>query len=188
VPLNPEDPTLQVNSILVDPRTASVVYAGTQQQGLIKSLDFGTHWSVMDAGMGRPAIETIAFEPGQPDILYTGTSYGLYKSISGGQSWYSLNLGTDQVNAIWVDAAVPGTVYAGLNGGGVYMQAGEGGYWQSMNTNLTNRFITWLVMAPGDPSNLYAATAGGGAYRLSVNPAQLLQRVYLPVIIAVDNG
>jgi photosystem II stability/assembly factor-like uncharacterized protein len=184
VPIDRETASLQINSVLVDPRSPATVYAGTEELGVFKSVDFGAHWLVLDVGMGRPAVKAIVFKPGQPDMVYAGTSLGIYKSTMGGLSWSSLAIGPIQVNSIWVDAAAPATVYAGLNGGGVYRKSDGNGFWHGLNTGLVNMYINSLVMAPDDSSKLYAGTGGGGAYVLAVDNTVLPFKLFLPAILA----
>jgi ligand-binding sensor domain-containing protein len=68
------------------------------------------------------------------------------------------------VTSIEVDPAEPATVYAGVDGSGVYSTTNSGGSWSAATTQPSNRHIRALVIHPVTHSTLYTGTYGGGVY------------------------
>jgi photosystem II stability/assembly factor-like uncharacterized protein len=77
-------------SLAVDPRFASVAYAGTPD-GLFKTTSGGALWS--PAGVSDVAINTIVIDHSSPDTVYVGTSAGAFKSVDAGATWLPINTG-----------------------------------------------------------------------------------------------
>ena len=105
----------------------------------------------------------IAVDPNNSSTLFAGTSAaGLFKSIDGGQSWFSTNNGIDSpsIETVAVSPANSSIVLAG--GQGLYRSEDGGTFWQSVlpigfGTSKTIKFD------PLNPNRVYAA--GGGIYR-----------------------
>ena len=87
-------------SLAVSPHTAGVVYAGTQQ-GIFKSTDGGSSWSLFTDKFGK-----IVFDPVSSSTLYWLTnpfnfnSEGLFKSTDNGQTWIAVNKGLNTPHAV----------------------------------------------------------------------------------------
>jgi len=96
----------RVNSIAVDPRNSSVVFAGTDSGGVWKTTDGGTNWKPLTDSQPSLAITTVAIDPNSPDTVWAATGpgqgngfgfefgAGLLKSTDGGATWAS-GLGPD---------------------------------------------------------------------------------------------
>ena len=70
----------RVNAIAVDPSTPTTVYAGTDSGGFFKSLDSGTTWTPISAGvdaLASPTMTGIAVDPATPARVYATASLGL---------------------------------------------------------------------------------------------------------------
>jgi photosystem II stability/assembly factor-like uncharacterized protein len=126
-------------SLGVTYRSFNIIYAGTYNQGLYKSIDFGNHWTPITAApfnlIPQRQITAITVDPATSDVYvgmqngtweyhpteqyYTMNSGGIWKSSDGGATWTDLGLPQYRgVNAAAVD--FPGTtVYCGLADGGV---------------------------------------------------------------------
>src|SRR5262247_4937790 len=67
-------------------------------------------------------VTSLAIDPTAPLILYASTSNGgVFKTINGGDSWSSVNVGLTNTNvtALAIDPRTPTTLYAGTSGSGV---------------------------------------------------------------------
>jgi len=64
-------------------------------------------------------INTIAVDHEDSQVVYAGTSYGVFKSINGGTSWSAINNGLTNlyINTIAIDPNDSQYVYAGTTGG-----------------------------------------------------------------------
>lgn len=72
--------------LAVDPHNRNVVYAGTQDRGLLRSDDRGKTWRPL--GMAGHVIKAIAISPAEPELIVVGTKpAGVFISRDGGKSW-----------------------------------------------------------------------------------------------------
>ncbi len=76
----------------------------------------------------------------------------------------------DAVYTLAIDPAVPTTLYAGTEAGGVFKSVDGGLSWVPINTGMTNRKIGALVIDPLQQTTIYAGTYGndgtnGAAYK-----------------------
>src|SRR5215472_2718776 len=66
----------RVTAIAVDPTNENIVYVGTAQGGLYRSMDGGSTWlALMDSALSL-AIGAITIDPTDPTILFVGTGEG----------------------------------------------------------------------------------------------------------------
>jgi photosystem II stability/assembly factor-like uncharacterized protein len=80
----------------IDPQNSNVIWAATSSFGyggwagkLYRSLDGGTSWEVaLDLGPSGSGYATVAAKPGDPNIAFSGSGFGIIKH------WYDNDLGT----------------------------------------------------------------------------------------------
>ncbi len=76
----------RVNCLAADPLNRDVVYAGTQEQGVLRSDDRGKTWQ--PSGMHGQVVKSIAVSPAKPGLIVAGTKPpGVFVSKDGGLSW-----------------------------------------------------------------------------------------------------
>ncbi|MEO7310897.1 MAG: hypothetical protein ABIX01_10905, partial [Chitinophagaceae bacterium] len=63
----------RVTAIAVHPTNPNIVYVGTAQGGLYRSLNGGTTWTALMDNALSLAIGAVAISPSSPDIIYVGT-------------------------------------------------------------------------------------------------------------------
>jgi photosystem II stability/assembly factor-like uncharacterized protein len=135
----------------------------------------------VDASHGLPqssrsetALEAIAIDPTNNDVLYAATDGGLFKTTDGGGSWNPIGTGfpANPASTLVVDPSRPNIVYAAFGvslvtgqGAGVFASADGGLTWNPRNTGLTDFTITALAIDRNDPQSLYAGTATQGVFR-----------------------
>ncbi len=79
-----------IHAIAINPSDPGVIYVGTLNAGVFKSIDGGVSWQPAQNGMGGASIDTLVIDPQQPDTLFAGVySGGLYKTTDGGANWVS---------------------------------------------------------------------------------------------------
>jgi photosystem II stability/assembly factor-like uncharacterized protein len=116
---------------------------GTHHQGLFVSYNNGESWVASSRGLepqirepvyGAYLVSGLAFDPGNPDVMYTGSDYSNWKSIDGGLSWTELGrtLTCEFARSFAVDTADSRIVYAGTNVG-MYRSEDGGETWVSIN-------------------------------------------------------
>ncbi|MBI3569275.1 MAG: hypothetical protein HY084_13835 [Gemmatimonadetes bacterium] len=175
-PLGDAQCSLAIGSITIDPVNPNIVYAGTGEEnfsqdsyygcGILRTTDGGATWTTLGQGTfqtsnGGARIAKILIDPATAGTtsatLYAATTFGLYKSVDGGNFWSQvLNKGYSYVT----DVVMPGTpgnpIFAASAGpftnaaNGVY-ESGDGG-------------ITWALVGGGLP------TTNVGRIAIAVSP------------------
>jgi photosystem II stability/assembly factor-like uncharacterized protein len=84
-----------VKSITVDPRDPQVLYAAVEQGDLLKTVDGGASWRVLE-DYSKPTdwtyrdIHLVVVHPDSSDELYMTTGMGVYCSRDAGETWQLL--------------------------------------------------------------------------------------------------
>lgn len=174
-------------TVVFNPDTPSIVYAGTWGAGVFISQDGGEHWSQSSNGLGNLYINSMTIDPQNPDILYAGTYQGgIYKSSDGGKTWSYASNGIQNdaiIYAIEVTPDNPKVVYAATRGpsnggnppwkGIIYKSTNRGGKWTPILQNLGGSNIQdWaydLEIHPKQTNYIYAATHEHGILRSTDN-------------------
>jgi len=182
--------TRHISRIVVDPQNAAIVYVGalghvygpSEQRGVYKSTDGGSHWTrVLDQG-SEIGVSDLAICSGHPQLLFAGTwntwrppwsTYapidrpggGLYRSQDAGTTWSKLS-GTGLPEGPWgrvgVDVAPDGKrVYALIQSkkSGLYRSDDGGDTWTLANDDprLTSRawYFNRVTIDPSNSDVLY---------------------------------
>jgi len=158
--------------ICVDPCDPQVVYVATGTNGLLKSSDAGGSWTAMNVATPTTAALSVAVHPVNSKIVFVGLAHsGLYRSDDSGTTWQPSMNGMApeaQITDILFDPRDPQVLYAADAFSGVYRSTDSGRTWRQINTALGMRAVNRLAISSGGLS-LYAATEGGGVYRLDFN-------------------
>lgn len=176
-----------VVTIALDPKRPNILYAGTTG-GAYRSMDGGDMWKKVNNGLIPPEIldasmalgvNTLVIDPVSTDIIYAGTTKGLFKSTNGAESWTRIgqSMGDQYVSSLVIDPTNPKTVYAGGRAG-IQKSTDGGETWQPMNEGLETLNIRVIAMSLLDSQILLAGTNGSGLYR-STNRARTWTRVPL---------
>ncbi|MEA3272088.1 MAG: YCF48-related protein, partial [Patescibacteria group bacterium] len=79
----------RITSVAIDPRNASVIYAGSSSGDVLKSSDAGVSWTPISRFQNQ--IKKILIAPYNSTIVYVATaSSGMFKTTNGGGSWDEL--------------------------------------------------------------------------------------------------
>jgi photosystem II stability/assembly factor-like uncharacterized protein len=163
---------LDARAIAIDPQTPDTLYVGTLMYGIYKSMDGGASWFPANNGLVDPidpipnaTVKCLAIDPQTPSTLYAGTwARTVFKSVDGGQSWFSINNGLPQpqqyseVHALGIDPKAPNILYAAM-AGGVFKSLDGGGAWFPVRNGLSDLEVNALAIDPLNPSTVYAASA-----------------------------
>ena len=156
------------DAVLADPRRPSILYAGTPDFGLIKTVNGGESWNAPGPSAG--ARKPLAIDPGQPATVYaSGRDGKLLRSRNGGRSWQTISLPNDSpangVNALVLDPNDPSILYA-VRPREIDRSTDGGDTWTA---ELTSTCVTLAYPAITSASQVYAAgvsscqsLAGGG--------------------------
>jgi photosystem II stability/assembly factor-like uncharacterized protein len=182
--------TRHISKIVVDPQNADVVYVGalghvygpSEQRGVYKSTDGGSHWiRVLDQGP-EIGVSDVAICSRHPQLLFAGTWHtwrppwstyapidrpggGLYRSQDAGKTWSRLSgpgLPEGDWGRVGVDVAPDGKrVYALIQAkkSGLYRSDDGGNTWTLANNDsrLTSRawYFNSVTIDPNNPDVLY---------------------------------
>ena len=163
-----------IPSLAVDPRSPSVLYAGSDH-GVYKSTDGGRTWQ--RHSLSRiSAINDICVDPNNSDIIHACTlsndSYLTYcKSVDGGLTWSQLHITTPGFGySVAVDPSNSNTVYVGGLSFGEspsrLFKSTDGGSSFTDITQIIMGDINDIVIDPSSPNHVYVATECG-IYRSS---------------------
>ncbi|MCP4724149.1 MAG: T9SS type A sorting domain-containing protein [bacterium] len=193
-------PVLGVGAISLDPRDSDVIYIGTGEAhmhrdynialgrymytfgiGILKSTDGGESWSKsLDWSYNQSrGVMDLEHDPDNPDILFAGTTEGIYRTIDSGGTWQQV-LDVIMANDIVINPDDPDIVFAacgniGSPGTGIYRTIDGGDTWERLSNGLP---VSWngksrLDIYGLDSSvifaDIYNMTACVGLYRSSDN-------------------
>jgi photosystem II stability/assembly factor-like uncharacterized protein len=192
-------PGTGVASLAIDPLSPSTVYAvywaspSLRVWGIVKSMDSGENWSVVDPGLpayandpGFPqvyAFPVLAVSPTTPATVYSGYFQShpsfqpdghLAKSTDGGVTWSAADAGLAYVDArtVTIDPVIPSRVYAGLGGAGsgipLFKSADGGANWsrftQFQFISAWYGWISSILVGAASPDLIYAAAQSDDGY------------------------
>ncbi|MBI1765195.1 MAG: hypothetical protein HYR56_27600 [Acidobacteria bacterium] len=119
--------------ILVNPQEPNIMYAAGVAGGVWKSTNAGQAWTPLTDMLANIAVNSMAFDPKNPNVIYAGTGEGyfgfghirgagMFKTVNAGQSWTRLtntanNANFYYVNDLVVSAVDSNRVYAATNTG-----------------------------------------------------------------------
>jgi photosystem II stability/assembly factor-like uncharacterized protein len=181
--------TGRVTAIIVDPTDSKIIYVGTAQGGVWKTMDGGRNWAAKSDHEISLAIGALAMDPTNHLILYAGTgegnfsgdSYygnGLLKTVDGGETWSLYGKDTFSLarfGRLAVNPTSPKIVFAAITSSdnpnvasGVYRSDDGGINWERIKTGLpsTRRLgATDIIVDPSNPDTVYAAFYEDGIYK-----------------------
>ena len=132
------DPTLFSNgnygtqTIVAAPSDPSVVYLGTCNQGIWRTVDGGDSWTKINTGTNGANLDTgrnwtLTVDPTDADTVYTvsgfGQEQGIWKSVDGGVSWRQIlptsvsDQTTADIYSLALDPDDPSHILAGAHSG-----------------------------------------------------------------------
>lgn len=129
----------RVSAIAVHPSNPSIVYVGTAQGGVYRSLNGGTVWTPILDGAQSLAIGSIAIAPSDPSTIFVGTGEPQFSSDS------FFGVGIYRITNADTTPTVSGPFNAGSAGGDVF----------------TGRSIGKIIVNPTNPNQLFVTSVTG---------------------------
>lgn len=166
-----------ITTIAVAPSNSQCIYVGTDDGNAWRTVNGGTNWMNISAGLPERWITRVAADPYDENTVYltlSGYRYDswqphIFRSTAGGASWTDIsgNLPEAPVNDIIVDPDLDSTLYAATDFG-VFVTRDLGGHWQMLGDDLPNVPVVDLRLhAP--TRTLVAATYGRSMYRFDLD-------------------
>src|SRR5581483_4235086 len=113
-------------------------------------------------GLYGGAVELLRTDPQLPDVVYAGTTSGLFKSTDGGTTWSATGSGLPHspIGALAIDPSATSTLYAGVNGAGMYKSVDGGASWVALPLIVFPVTVEQLAVDPTNSSIVYAVFGG----------------------------
>jgi photosystem II stability/assembly factor-like uncharacterized protein len=156
---------VNVVAVAVDFLSPSIVYAGTQNEGLFKSDDYGDTWKGLGSGLSG-AITGLTSDPSKSGRLFAATGMAFFLSEDYGETW--TNVLNRSAWTITIDSKAPSTVYATTRTQGVFRSFDSGRTWHEINNGLTALTMgrtAPVTVDPTNPQSLYVGSEGGGVLK-----------------------
>ena len=157
-----ESMPINVNSMAVDPRNTSTIYAGTWWRPY-KSTDSGKSWKLIKEGMIDDSdVFAVTIDPRDPEHIIASACSGIYESKNGGQRWAKIQgipAQSRRTRDILQHPSVPGTVYAATTEG-FWMTTNGGKSW--IMTTQRNLEINSVAVHPDAPERVFIGTNNYG--------------------------
>ena len=165
----------EVTAIAIDPQHPQTVYAGADA-GVIKSLDGGRSWHMVNAGMPHGSdrwygrVTALHVDPRNSRTLYASTiCAGVFKSTDGGRRWSPANAGLEPqcgwTYSLAFDPRAPQTIYAAGHTRAVLKSIDGGTHWQVTNKGVSLSSVSSLAVDPENPRTVYASTRALGLFK-----------------------
>ncbi len=159
------------------------MYALSDRSGALRSESRGREWNAINRGLPRDQVwpferthfrrfTSLSLDSRDPDRLAATTSTALYTSSDAGSSWAEVRLryplkSKDYLTAVSFDPSYPQRIYLGTSFNGLFISEDGGASWRKESEHLDALYrgagfyeeITDLAMVPGQPHNLFIASA-----------------------------
>lgn len=147
-----------VVALAVDPRSPSIVYAGTFSNGVFRSVDGGETWAPVNEGLSDWFVSFIAID--RNSAVYVGTSSGLFKSENAGALWEPLRGGLPPgaIQDLAIEPGSPPNLYAAAGAFGLYKSGDAGRNWTRFAEGLEGHSVSGIAIDANAPGILYAST------------------------------
>ena len=151
-----------VTTIVIDPNDPEVLYVGTENAGIYKSIDGGASWQPKHNGLGRAWIHSLVIDLQDTRILYTGVSSGgVYKTTDGGESWRAVNTGINDFGwehaaELAIDPQDNQHLLYTAHSNGIYATHDGGETWSLVSVNYPGNCLVALRFHPVDSQTLFA--------------------------------
>jgi len=142
--------------------SGSVVFAGTDAIGVLKSTDGGNSWSKSSNGINCTAVKSIDVSPN--GTVFVGFTGGVYSTSNGGANFIPADSGiTNTMNNV-IKVHPNGYIFAGtfpLSNtplSGIYRSTNNGVSWTVAMSGFTYQYNNVLDLAFNSTGHIYAAT------------------------------
>ncbi len=163
-----------VTSIAINPKDPTILFAGTTG-GMYRSDDGAGTWKKINNGLIPESelmasmalgVNAIEIDRTNPDIVYAGTTKGLFRTANNGEQWERIGqlLPEPFVSSILIHPKEPSQLYIG-GPSGVWKSSDSGKTWQAVNRGIATLNMRSLAMDPKNAQIIYAGTNGSGLYR-----------------------
>ncbi|KAF0191913.1 MAG: hypothetical protein FD167_6032, partial [bacterium] len=120
-------------TIIVDSQDSNQLFASACS-GIYTSTDRATtRTKYQGIPFTSRRTHTIYPDPTNNQVIYSGTTEGLWKTVNGGQNWRLISSIRTVVNAVAIHPSNPNKIYVGVKSGGVLVSDNGGESFQTSN-------------------------------------------------------
>ena len=174
--LGPDNRGGRARTLVIDPRDPNVMYTAGVTGGIWKTTDGGQLWKPLTDTLSNIAVDSLEFDPANPDVIYAGTGevavasgkryrgLGIMRSTDAGGSWEfipsTLNSDFFWVGDIRVSRNDSDRIYAATVTG-VWRSLDGGETWTQVYETVENAQCQQLVVrSDADPETILASCGG----------------------------
>jgi photosystem II stability/assembly factor-like uncharacterized protein len=159
-----------VFSIIVDSTNSSVVLASACS-GIYRSETAGEEFhKIQGIPFSARRTRVLKQDPGNPKIVYAGTTEGLWKTVDEGKTWKRMSNSEVVVNDILVDPRNSERVLLATDRSGVLLSDDGAQTFRPSNHGYAHRYVTAIVADKGDSGAIFVGVANdrewGGVFEL----------------------
>lgn len=151
-----------IESVALDPKNPSVVYAGTSHL-LFKTADKGTTWNRIHKGMVEDSdVFSIIVNSENPSVVFASSSSGIYKSENAGTSFSKIQgipFSARCTHMLKQDLSNPSIVYAGTTEG-LWKSSDLGKSWKRVSN--PEVVVNDIMIDPRNSNHMLLATDRSG--------------------------
>jgi photosystem II stability/assembly factor-like uncharacterized protein len=169
------------SAIVTHPAEPGAVYTGLVGGEIHLTVDGGETFSDLSPDSGPFNPLDLAGDPFDGNRLFAATNLGVKRSSDRGATWSdAVGLPGLPMPVVRADPSIPGIVYAGSVGGGLYRSSDFGASFaplpvSALDSGLTNLNLLSLLVHPADPGTRYLGASFGEVY-LSSDGGQHFER------------
>jgi photosystem II stability/assembly factor-like uncharacterized protein len=164
--VNLNEPQLVLDQLFVDSRDSKVIYAsghrGKVGGGFFKTTDGGLTWK-KSKDLSGEAIHAMTQAKDNPNMLFVGTTNGVFVSKDSGDDWEKISSSTMPVNlnSMAIDPRRSSTIYAGTNWR-PYKSTDSGQSWRLIKTGMIDDSDVFAVtIDPRNAEHIIASACSG---------------------------
>ncbi len=168
----------RIADIAIHPENKNIWYVAVGSGGVWKTINSGVTWTPVFDSQPVYSIGCVSIDPNNPNTVWVGTGEdvggrhvgigdGVYKSMDGGKNWKNMGLkSSEHIARIIIHPENSDVVYVAAQGPlwkkggerGIYKSNDGGENWKRVLGDDEWTGVTDLVVDPGDPDWMYAAT------------------------------
>lgn len=168
---------IRISSVLFAPQNTEIIYAGTYDDGVLKSEDGGVTWQQI---LSKITVYSVAVDLRNPQTIYAAGTFGSHGKVlvtyDDGKSWveiYNEASLDNAVRAIVQNPNDPRQLVIGMQSGSMHISFDSGATWRNL-TNLRDKInrMTWLpsgLYVLSDQKGLVKSIDGGTSFK-GLNP------------------
>ncbi|MFM8914046.1 MAG: VPS10 domain-containing protein, partial [Flammeovirgaceae bacterium] len=164
--ITPELSNLATTVLAMSDSNPNTIFVGTgegfsnvdavQGNGIHKSIDKGSSWSLLPATTSFGNINRITISPATAAVLVAGTETGIYRSVDGGNSWVKV-LNRNNILDLRAAPSNFNIQYATERSVGIWKSTDAGASWQLFNLGMTPIGRGEIAIASNNPSKVYVS-------------------------------